>query len=423
MEYFKKEFNAYNIHVIKTDRFKTVTIELNFLRKIKKEEITIRNFLSEILLQSSKKYNTKRLLSLKSKELYEANIQSSTTRIGAYTNMSFSLQFLNEEYTQEGMQEETLDFFFDTIFNPNVNNGEFDNHSFEVTKEVITTEIKSMKDNMTKYSLIKMLEKMDPNCPFSYNGFGYFEDLDKITNKTLYEYYQDMIKSDKVDIFVVGDVDVEKITQSIIDKVKVNTLKKEFKDIRLEHNKIRSRSRKIVEEEKINQSKLNIGCLLKDFSLDELNYTLKIYNEILGGGTESKLFLNVREKNSLCYYIRSNINSYDNLMFIYAGINKEDFDKSVKLIKREMNNMKKGKFTLEDIEVAKKAMEVSVRTITDSPSRIINVYYSKELTDGDDIDEKLKKIEKVSYDDIVRVANKIKIDTIYLMCGADKNEQ
>lgn len=423
MEYIKKEFNAYNIHIIKTDKFKTVTMELNFLRKIKKEDITIRNFLSEIILQSSKNYKTKRLLSLKSKELYEANITSSCTRIGAYTNTSFALQFLNEEYTEKGMQDKTLDFFFDTIFNPNVLDGEFDKHSFEVTRDVINTEIKSVKDNMTKYSLIKMLEKMDKNSPFSYNGFGYVEDLEKITPKNLYEYYLDMIKSDKVDIFVVGNVDIDKTIEEIIDKVKVKTIKKKFSDIRLEHKKIRSRLRKITEEEKLNQSKLNVGCLLKDFSLDDLNYTLKIYNEILGGGTESKLFLNVREANSLCYYIRSSINVFDNLMFIYAGINKDDFDKTVKLIKKEMDNMKKGKFSTHELEIAKKAMEVSIRTITDSPARIINVYYANELVDGDDINTRLEKLKKVSFDDVVRVANKIKIDTVYLMYGADKNEQ
>ena len=122
MEYIKKEYAAYNVHLIKTSRFKTTTIEVNFLRKIKKEEITIRNFLSEILLQSTKQYPTKRLLTLKSMELYNANISSSNSRIGNFENLSFSLKFLDEKYTEEGMFNKTLDFFFDTLFNPNVEN-------------------------------------------------------------------------------------------------------------------------------------------------------------------------------------------------------------------------------------------------------------------------------------------------------------
>ena len=422
MEYVKKEMNAYNIHIIKTDKFKTVTLEIDFLRKIRKEETTIRNFLSEIILQSSKKYNTKRLLSLKSKELYDANITSSCTRIGAYTNMSFAINFLQQEYTEDDMQDKTIDFFFDTIFNPNVEDGKFDKHSFDVAKDVIATEIKSIKDNLTKYSLIRMLEILDSTKPFSFNGYGYSEDLEKITSKSLYEYYEDVIKSDKVDIFVVGNVDIDKTIEDIMSKVHIKTIKKKIDSVRIEHKKIRSRLKKVTEKERITQSKLNIGCLIKDLSEDELNYTLKIYNEILGGGTESKLFMNVREKNSLCYYINSCVNTYDNLMFIYAGINKNDFDKTLKLIKNEMNKMKSGKFSEEDVLIAKKAMETSINTIYDSPVRIINMYYANELANSDTIEEKLKKVKNVTFDDVVNVANKIKIDTVYLMYGDDLNE-
>ncbi len=422
MEYVKKEMNAYNIHIIKTDKFKTVTLEIDFLRKIRKEETTIRNFLSEIILQSSKKYNTKRLLSLKSKELYDANITSSCTRIGAYTNMSFAINFLQQEYTEDDMQDKTIDFFFDTIFNPNVEDGKFDKHSFDVAKDVIATEIKSIKDNLTKYSLIRMLEILDSTKPFSFNGYGYSEDLEKITSKNLYEYYEDVIKSDKVDIFVVGNVDIDKTIEDIMSKVHIKTIKKKIDSVRIEHKKIRSRLKKVTEKERITQSKLNIGCLIKDLSEDELNYTLKIYNEILGGGTESKLFMNVREKNSLCYYINSCVNTYDNLMFIYAGINKNDFDKTLKLIKNEMNKMKSGKFSEEDVLIAKKAMETSINTIYDSPVRIINMYYANELANSDTIEEKLKKVKNVTFDDVVNVANKIKIDTVYLMYGDDLNE-
>ena len=422
MEYVKKEMNAYNIHIIKTDKFKTVTLEIDFLRKIRKEETTIRNFLSEIILQSSKKYNTKRLLSLKSKELYDANITSSCTRIGAYTNMSFAINFLQQEYTEDDMQDKTIDFFFDTIFNPNVEDGKFDKHSFDVAKDVISTEIKSIKDNLTKYSLIRMLEILDSTKPFSFNGYGYSEDLEKITSKNLYEYYEDVIKSDKVDIFVVGNVDIDKTIEDIMSKVHIKTIKKKIDSVRIEHKKIRSRLKKVTEKERITQSKLNIGCLIKDLSEDELNYTLKIYNEILGGGTESKLFMNVREKNSLCYYINSCVNTYDNFMFIYAGINKNDFDKTLKLIKNEMNKMKSGKFSEEDVLIAKKAMETSINTIYDSPVRIINMYYANELANSDTIEEKLKKVKNVTFDDVVNVANKIKIDTVYLMYGDDLNE-
>ena len=417
MEYIKKEFAAYNVHIIKTKRFKTTTIEVNFLRKIKKEEITIRNFLSEILLQSTKQYPTKRLLTLKSMELYNANIGSSNSRIGNFENLSFSLKFLDEKYTEEGMFNQTIDFFFDTLFNPNVENERFDEKSFKIVNKIIYNEIKSVKDNMTKYSLIKMLEHMGHGEPYSYIGYGYIDDLEKITPSKLYEYYKDVLKSDKVDIFVIGDVNSDEVLELINEKFKINTVKKSIGKAMIQHEKIRGRARKITEWENIIQSKLNIGFKLKDLSNYELRYVLPIYSQILGGSANSKLFKNVREKNSLAYYINSVPHIYDNLLLIYSGISKSDFDKALTLIKKELTNMKKGKITDDEINDAKAGMISSIETITDSQRRILNMYYTKELVGGDDIDKRIETFNKVSKNDIVKVANKLKIDTVYLMYG------
>ncbi len=419
MEYIKKEYAAYNVHIIKTKEFKTVTFEVNFLRKEKKEEITIRNFLSEILVQSSKNYPTKRLITKKSMELYNANIISSNSRIGNLSNLSFSLNFLNEKYTEPNMFKNTLDFFFEVLFNPLIINNEFDLKTFKVVKKLINNEIKSVKDNMTKYSLIKMLEHLGKNEAYAHNGYGYLEDLELITPKTLYEYYNEVLKCDKVDIMVIGDVEEDEVVNYIHENFKINTVKKSLPSPMIFHDKIRSRAKKEEEWENIAQSKLNIGFKLKDLSKYELRYVLPIFSEILGGGTSSKLFQNVREKNSLAYYINSMPRIFDNLFVIYAGINKSDFDKTVNLIKKELTKMKKGKISDEELENAKKSMITSVDTITDSQRRILNMYYTNELIGGDDILKRIETIKNITKEDVVRLANKLKIDTIYLMYGGE----
>lgn len=419
MEYIKKEYAAYNVHIIKTNKFKTVTIDVNFLRKIKKEEITIRNFLSEMLLQSSKKYPTKRLLALKSMELYNSNVRSSNSRVGNFSNLSFNLKFLDEKYTEEGSLEKTLDFFFDIIFNPNVENDRFDDRSFKIVNKLIHNEIKSIKDNLTKYSLIKMLEHMDSTAPYSYRGYGYLEDLEQITPKKLYDYYNDVLKSDKVNILIIGDVDTDKVLNIINEKFKVNTVKKDMGKAMITHEKIRGRLKKEDDYENIVQAKLNIGFKLKDLTDYELRYVLPLYNDIFGGSPSSKLFQNVREKHSLAYYINSMVNIFDNLLIIYSGINKNSYEKAVTLIKKELANMKKGKFSDEDINKAKENMLASLDTIKDSPGRMINMYYARELAGGDEIEERIEKVKKVTKEDIMKVATKLKIDTVYLMHGEE----
>jgi len=419
LKYIKKEYAAYNVHIIKTNKFKTITIDVNFLRKIKKEEITIRNFLSEMLLQSSKNYPTKRLLALKSMELYNSNVRSSNSRVGNFSNLSFNLKFLADKYTEEGMFNKTLDFFFDIIFNPNVENDRFDEKSFKVVNKLIHNEIKSIKDNLTKYSLIKMLEHMGSNEPYSYRGYGYLEDLEQITPKKLYDYYNDVLKCDKVNILIIGDVDIDKVLNIIHDKFKINTVKKDIGKAMITHEKIRGRLRKAEDYENIVQAKLNIGFKLKDLSEYELRYVLPIYNEIFGGSPNSKLFQNVREKNSLAYYINSMVNIFDNLLIVYSGINKKSYDKAVELIKKELNNMKKGKFSTDEIDKAKENMIASLETIEDSPGRVINMYYARELAGGDEIEERIEKVKNVTKEDIMKVAAKLKIDTIYLMHGEE----
>ena len=185
------------------------------------------------------------------------------------------------------------------------------------------------------------------------------------------------------------------------------------------HDKIRSRLRKIQDYENIIQAKLNIGFKLKDLDEYEIRYVLPIFNEIFGGSPNSKLFQNVREKNSLAYYINSMVNIFDNLLIVYSGINKNSYDKAVDLIKKELINMKKGKFETEEIDKAKENMIASIKTIEDSAGRIINMYYARELAGGDEIEERIQKVNKVTKEDIVKLANKLKIDTVYLMHGEE----
>lgn len=419
MEYIKKEFAAYNVHFIKTDKFRTVTMEVDFLRKIKKDEITIRNFLSEILLQSTINYPTKRLLSRQASNLYNLNINTSNSRIGNYTNLSFTLQFLEEKYTEKGMLNKSINFFFETLFNPNIKDEKFDLKSFNIVKESIKSSIKSVKDNMTKYGLIRLLANMGKDETYSYNSFGYLEDLENITPDNLYKYYKEVLRSDKVDIFIVGNVCVDEILEIIKNNFKINTVKKEIHDLIIEHDKIRSRMIKKEEEENIAQSKLNIGCKLNGLSDFERKYVLVLYNQILGGSTESKLFKHVREENSLAYYITSILKIYDNLLIIYSGINKKDYDKTLNLIKKQMLVLKKGNITDDEFENAKKSILASFDTINDSPSRIIGAYYSKELSNGEDIEQRIENINKVTKEDVIKIASKVKIDTVYLMYGKE----
>ena len=420
MEYLKKNLGSYNLHLIKNKKFKSVMIKVYFREPIKKENITIRNFLTTMLTFSSKNYPTKRQMFLKTQDLYSCNISSSDSRLGNYLNTCFKLSVLRDDYTEEGNLEKAIEFLSEVIYQPNVEENKFEEKSFDIVMNQACLALSSIKENAASYSLIRMLENMDKDSPISYRSFGYLEDLKDITREKLYNYYQEMLKNDDIDIFVIGDIDFEEIDPIIRKYFKQKTYKKTKANFLISAKKAPLKKKIITEENDSTQSKLAIGCRINNLTDYERNYPLTLYNIILGGGADSKLFSEVREKNSLCYYIGSTANKLDHLLLIRAGISREDFTKAVKLIEKQMKSMVKGNFTEENIEKAKELYQTAIDEIGESQDEIISSYYMIELLGVDDIETKAKKMKEVQKKDIVKVAKKVKIDTVYMLEGVEQ---
>ena len=371
MNYVKYKTNAYNLHIIKTDKFKTIMLKINLKKQINKEDITYRNLLTKVLFQSNKNYSTKRELEILTEDLYNLSISSRNSISGNYIITSFDSIFLSEKYTEDDMNYKSINFVLDMIFKPNVENNEF--KFFDLAKRLVCDEIETQKDDTNKYSKQRLLEIMDDNSPLSYNPVGYMKDLDKITNKDLYNYYQKMLNNNLIDIFVIGDIDEQFIKNIFKENFNIKTLKKEGISHYYEHKKL-GRCKTKKEQLDIKQSKLRIGIKLKDLTDFEKKYVANMYAFILGGSPDSKLFKNVREKNSLCYSINCSYLPVFNTMIISAGINSSDFKKCLSLIKKELNNMTKGIFEELDIEAAKTTYINSLKEIEDSQSSTIRIF-------------------------------------------------
>ena len=422
MQYIKKDLGAYKVHIIKTKKFKTITLQVNFRRKIEKEDITIRNLLRNMLTESSKNYKTKKALTIKAQDLYSADISISNSRLGNYINTDFYLEVLNDKYTEKGNFYKSLDFCFDVLFNPDVTDNKFNKEKLDIQKSLYKTSLEKQKEDSQMYSIQRMFEEMDSNSPSSYRMLGYISDIDKVNEKNLYKYYKSMLEQDLVDIFIIGDIDEEEFIEYLKTNFKIKTFKKQKAPYRIEE--VKPKQKKNIVKETINskQSNLAIGCRLYNLDDYERNYVLSLYNVILGGYTDSLLFKDIREKNSLCYTIGSVPNKLDNVLLIRAGIDKENYKKTIELIEKDMNAMKKGKFTENDLKVAKEFYETALDTTLESPSRVIYNYFMMDLLNTDDLETKRKKMNKVVKEEIIKVAKKVKIDTIFLLEG-DDNEK
>ena len=251
--------------------------------------------------------------------------------------------------------------------------------------------------------------------PYGLYKYGYVEDLDLITAQNLYEYYKKMISKCKIDIFVSGDIEdsIQIVEQN------ENMQKLQSREPKYEINKIEFKEKveekEIKEEMDVVQGKIVIGL---DLNLDseEQKYNTMVYNAILGGTANSKMFQEVREKASLAYTASSSYIRYKSNIFIRCGIEIKNYEKAMEIIRKQLEDMKNGIFTDEDIENAKKGIISGIKSIDDEQDTEITYFLGQELTDSKiSLEQYIEKIQKVTKQDIVNVANSININTIYFL--------
>lgn len=423
MEYKKIAEKGYNLHIIKNKKSKKIKIKINFKEKLTKENIVYRNMLSIILLESNKFYKTKRLLDIKCEDLYYVAVNSQASFIGNYNILSFDTVFLNEIHTEKGLNNESIKFFFELITEPNIEYSEFNKETFKIAKTLLKEDIESFNDFPNKVAFNSFHKSILKGTNQDLVGVGYMEDLEKMTEKSLYKYYQKIIKDNIIDIFVIGNFDSDEMEKTIKGNLKFNKNPKESESHFLKHTKTRKIVKKIVEEKDIQQSILLIGSKLLNITDFERLYVLSIYNMILGGSPDSLLFKSVREKNSLCYSISSAYSATSNIQIVNAGIDKSNFNKTVTLIKKEIKKMENGEFTEKQIEQAKTSYIEALKEIEDTQSGMISLYEGHTYLGFDLIKERAEKIKKVTKEDIIKVSKKMYMDTIYLLKGVKTNEE
>ncbi|CDE96125.1 peptidase M16 domain protein [Clostridium sp. CAG:914] len=413
MEYICYNMNAYNLHIVNTKKFKTITVDICFREKINKDEITLRNLLKEIMVNASYDYPSERELIKATEELYDLKLLTSTYRIGNYNFLSMKIRFLNEKYTEKGMNYASIKLLLDLIFKPKLD------ADFEKCKNKIEKSILSLNDNKVKYAISKLLESTK-DMPYSYNFYGNIEDLNKITIEDIKKCYENLLTNDIIDIFVVGEVNPEEIKNIFKENFKVKTFHKVDNKVIVKELTPRAKTNIIREQDDINQIQLTILCSLNSITEYERKYVSLVYSEMLGGSANSILFDTVREKKSYAYYVNSIIKPYDNNMIIYSGIHEDNEKEVIKLIKKCLKDITKGKFNDEIFLSSKNTIISSLKASLDNPIGIINNCLSNILVSSPTIEEKIKIIEKITKEEVINFSKKITIHTIYILEGSNE---
>lgn len=418
-----RDMKGYKLHLINTGKYKTNTLVWKMKAPINAENVTLRALLPYVLQSSSKKYPSTALLRSYLDDLYGAVFYVDLAKKGEYHVISMIIEVANEKFLTDStpLLKKAVEFLAEILTNPNTDGNAFNRETVEQEKRTLKQRIQSVFDDKMKYSNFRLIEEMCKDEPYALNVHGRIEDVDSITPEALYEYYQQAINEDELDLYIIGDIDEEE-TASIVDEefhFQSRTPKKTGTG-RVKIGEVQE----IQEVQDIRQGKLNIGFRTNILYGEPDYFPLQVLNGIYGGFSHSKLFINVREKNSLAYYAASRLESHKGLMIVMSGIDSKNYQQAVDIIKEQMEAMKKGDFSDEELAQTKAVIKNQLLETMDTARGTIEILYhnvvaGKNIT----VDEWLQRVDETTKEDIVKAAAKIQLDTIYFLTGAEAGKQ
>ena len=405
------------IHKIETNQFKTNLYAVFLATPLKRENVTKDALIAAVLRRGTKNIISQDKISKELEEMYGASFDCGIEKTGDNHIIKFYLEALNEEFLpeKEELTQKCINILLDIVTNPFVENNGFKQEYVDGEKENLKQIINGKIDNKARYSLDRCVEEIFKGEPYGLYKYGYVEDLEKITPQNLYEYYKELIKNCKIDIYYSGIFDNDNTEKNIEKRLQENNIEprnaKYVINNEMTEKKQKSETKTVEESMDVTQGKLVLGLQIDDNNKNS-RFAASVYNAILGGGANSKLFQNVREKNSLAYTASSSYIRTKNVILVHCGIDIDKYEKALETIKEQIEDMKKGNFTDKDIEDAKKLIISSVKSI----SAEITYDYGQELSnEHTTIKDYQQNIEQVKREQIVDIANKININTIYFL--------
>ena len=410
---------------IKTKRFKTTLISFNFFLPLSKDTVADYALLPFILTSCSKKYPDFRELNYKLSKLYGARLDASTEKYGDYQLLKMTISVVNDRFSLDGesLVNRASDMLLRLIFEPNCENGAFLENDLNREKRKAIEHINSEISEKRIFAKNRLIEEMYKDNPFGIAKCGKIEDVEKISGESLYKAWQTMLKSAFIRVNVVGsaiptgffeniETRFSELERKNITDCKVSSITKESENISY-----------VTDRLDVKQGKLCMGFSSKMYGNDNNTLPLMIMSDIFGGGPYSRLFSNVREKMSLCYYCSASAVRQKGLLTVESGVETENCEKAEKEILNQLEIVKKGEFSDFEFESSIKSITDSLNSYNDSQATLDSWYTLKinndELYSPADIAEKVSHITK---DDVITAANGIKLHTVYKLLPKE-NEQ
>ncbi|MBO5652647.1 MAG: insulinase family protein [Clostridia bacterium] len=409
------------LHYVPTEKFTSNYFSVHFVTPLAKETVSLYSLLSKVLTNGCVGYPDKESFSKRLLDLYAAVFSSSVTKIGEEEALSLSINMLDDRFSYDGtkISEESFALLRDLILHPVTEKGSFPSDVVEREKKVLIDEIEAAINNKNTYAIKRCREIMCEGELYSLSVDGDVTDVAAASAADVYRAYTDLLKNARIEMIYVGKESLETVKERVRDLTLAlgeRSYKNEISGI-----KIKAEEKRVEETVSAVQGKLTLGfrldCELTNENLD----ALRLFNLIYGSSPVAKLFMNVREKLSLCYYCASRFDAIKGVLFVYSGVENDKMTVAEEEILRQLENVKEGKVTEEELLCAKKTFRDVSRSITDSAPAMEKWVLDKAISGEDRLpSEVCDVIESLTVEDVRRVAASIRLDTVFRLVGMTK---
>ncbi len=405
------------LHFIENDKFKSSYFSLQFSAPITREEASLSSLLPKVLMRGCAEYPSMADISYRLDDLYAADVYGRVYGRGETQFFGISAHMLKDRFATDGtaIEDGVLDMIASLLLHPLLEDGAFKREYVESEKAQLLQKISAQKNNKRRYAVKRCEELMCEDEAYGIPTYGYPEDIKAITPESLYAFYKKVISEMRCELYFVGESDPAALAQKL--KARFGTLGNASApaytcDVVRTAHKVRN----ITETMPMEQSKLSVGFRTGTVLPDGRWHVFSVFSEIFGSSATSKLFANVREKLSLCYYCSSIAEAHKGIMIVYSGLSQENKDKALSEIMAQLDAVKAGEITDEELDMAKKGVINAYRALNDSPSSLEGWYTGRAMAGINTTPEDcIPMVEAVTKKDVQDIAKLISADTIYFL--------
>lgn len=401
---------------IKNERFNTTSVSFNFYLPLSADRAAAYALLPFILTTCGAEYPDFSVLNFKLSRLYGARLEASAEKLGDFQLLRMRISVINDKYTfdSESLLKRAIDMLLSLIFKPKTENGAFCEEDLSREKRKAIEHIKGEISEKRIYAKNRLIEEMYKGSAYGVPKCGTVEDVEKITGESLYKAWEDMLKKAFVRVQVIGASIPPRLFETVAESFE-NVNRCDVTDCKTsEPTAALEEPNEVAERMAVKQGKLVMGFSSDMFGDDDVSLPLMVATDIFGGGPYSRLFANVREKMSLCYYCSASTIRQKGLVTVDSGVEAENAEKAQKEILAQLDAVKKGEFTDFEFEASLKSLRDSLNSYNDSQV-LLDTWYAlkagnRTLYSPEEIADKIAEITR---EDIVNAAKGIKLHTVY----------